>query len=104
MNDDADPTFGASINQMAEGHEWIFNTFGEVPRYGWHIGTEAMGGRARMLTISTQIPLACRPTTPSCLQTWASMAMSSTVSTTPKRINGSRASTSSLSGGIFLFI
>ena len=39
MSDDADPTYSAATNQMAEGHTWIFNTFGVVPRYGWHIGT-----------------------------------------------------------------
>jgi len=39
MSDDADPTYSASTNQMAEGHKWIFNTFGVTPRYGWHIGT-----------------------------------------------------------------
>jgi hypothetical protein len=38
MSDDADPTYSASTNQMAEGHKWIFNTFGVTPRYGWHIG------------------------------------------------------------------
>ncbi len=38
MNDDADPTYSATINQMTEGHRFIYDTFGVVPRYGWHIG------------------------------------------------------------------
>jgi len=37
MNDDADPTYSATINQMTEGHRFIYDTFGVVPRYGWHI-------------------------------------------------------------------
>jgi len=38
MNDDADPTYSASINQMSAGHKFIFDTFGVLPKYGWHIG------------------------------------------------------------------
>ena len=41
MSDDADPTYSASTNQMAEGHKWIFSTFGVTPRYGWHIGASS---------------------------------------------------------------
>jgi len=42
MNDDADPTYSASINQMSEGHRFIFDTFGVMPKYGWHIGMASL--------------------------------------------------------------
>jgi len=47
MSDDADPTYSASTNQMAEGHKWIYNTFGVMPRYGWHIGAGQRAGATR---------------------------------------------------------
>eukprot|EP00735_Rhodelphis_limneticus_P005083 TRINITY_DN1678_c0_g1::TRINITY_DN1678_c0_g1_i1::g.17727::m.17727 TRINITY_DN1678_c0_g1::TRINITY_DN1678_c0_g1_i1::g.17727 ORF type:complete len:991 (-),score=264.01,sp/P34098/MANA_DICDI/29.95/6e-112,Glyco_hydro_38/PF01074.17/3.4e-76,Glyco_hydro_38C/PF07748.8/1e-27,Alpha-mann_mid/PF09261.6/2.7e-16 TRINITY_DN1678_c0_g1_i1:104-2710(-) len=39
MNDDADPTFPAMIEQMTRGHEFIYSTFGSqyLPKYGWAI-------------------------------------------------------------------
>ena len=38
MPDDAGPAYGANVNQMAEGHRFIYDTFGVLPKYGWHIG------------------------------------------------------------------
>jgi len=37
MGDDADPTYSASINQLSEGHRFTYDTFGVLPKYGWHI-------------------------------------------------------------------
>lgn len=38
MNDDADPTYSASTNQMTEGHAWLRENFNVTPRIGWQIG------------------------------------------------------------------
>eukprot|EP01116_Phalansterium_solitarium_P019911 TRINITY_DN5728_c0_g2_i1.p1 TRINITY_DN5728_c0_g2~~TRINITY_DN5728_c0_g2_i1.p1 ORF type:complete len:1012 (-),score=366.51 TRINITY_DN5728_c0_g2_i1:80-3115(-) len=37
MNDEATTHYTAIIDQMTEGHDFIFNTFGVRPRIGWHI-------------------------------------------------------------------
>lgn len=38
MNDEATTTFEATIDQMSEGHAFLFSTFGIVPKIGWQIG------------------------------------------------------------------
>jgi lysosomal alpha-mannosidase len=37
MNDEAATHYEATIEQMALGHEFLLDTFGVVPRIGWHI-------------------------------------------------------------------
>lgn len=38
MNDEACTTFEATIDQMSEGHTYLYNTFGVLPKVGWQIG------------------------------------------------------------------
>lgn len=37
MSDDATPTYSGTTNQMAEGHQFLKDTFNYSPRYGWQI-------------------------------------------------------------------
>lgn len=38
MNDEANVHYEATIDQLTEGHQFIYNTFGVRPRIGWQIG------------------------------------------------------------------
>jgi hypothetical protein len=39
MNDEANVHYEATIDQLTEGHQFLFQEFGIVPRVGWQIGT-----------------------------------------------------------------
>jgi hypothetical protein len=39
MNDEANTDYESIIDQMTQGHMWLFERFGIKPRIGWHIGT-----------------------------------------------------------------
>ena len=38
MNDEACTTFEATVDQMSEGHAFLWRTFGVLPKIGWQIG------------------------------------------------------------------
>ena len=38
MQDEGASTYGAVIDQMTLGHQFILNNFGAIPSKGWHIG------------------------------------------------------------------
>ena len=38
MQDEACTTYGADIEQMTLGHQFILSTFGALPTKGWQIG------------------------------------------------------------------
>ena len=39
QHDEALPTVGAALDNMAEGHEWLRKTFGIAPTVGWQLDT-----------------------------------------------------------------
>lgn len=56
MNDEASVHYEATIDQMTEGHQFLFREFGIVPKIGWQIGKLGTPG-IRLLTTHFQILL-----------------------------------------------